>query len=400
LLTARGAPRGRVVHVKATAPAFAGAREVVPQGKALARSLYAARDAVYVQDLDGGVGRLRKFSGNGGGGAVSSVKLPFDGTLTFVFADPRRDGAIAALEGWVRPKEIVKVLPSGSTTPTNWVAQPAVDVSGFTSEQVFATAKDGTRIPVSLVYKKGIARDGSAPTMIDAYGSYAISFDPRFVPSSIAWLERGGVWAIAHVRGGGEYGREWHEAGRLLTKPNTWRDLIAAAEMLIAQRWTSPARLSIRGGSAGGITVGRALTERPDLFSAIISRVGVSNPLRFEFSQNGPPNIPEFGSVQTESGFKGLYEMDATIHVRNGEAYPAVLLTTGMTDPRVDPWQAAKMAARLQAASSSGKPVLLRVEFQAGHGIGSTRTQRDLEVADVYAFALWQAGVAGYQPPK
>jgi prolyl oligopeptidase len=400
LLTERGAPRGRVVYVKAGVPAFAGAREVVPQGKAVVRALDAARDAIYVQDLDGGIGRLRKFSGNGGGGAVSGVKLPFDGTLSFVFTDPRRDGAIAALESWVRPKEIVKVLPSGSTTSTDWAAKPAVDVSAFTSEQVYATAKDGTRIPVSLIYKKGLARDGSAPTMIDAYGSYAISSDPYFAPRSIAWLERGGVWAIAHVRGGGEYGREWHEAGRLLTKPNTWRDLIAAAEMLIAQRWTSPARLSIRGGAAGGITVGRALTERPDLFSAVISQVGISNPLRFEFSQNGPPNIPEFGSVQTESGFKGLYEMDATIHVRNGEAYPAVLLTTGLTDPRVDPWEAAKMAARLQAASSSGKPVLLRVEFQAGHGLGSTRAQRDLEVTDVYAFALWQAGVAGYQPAK
>jgi prolyl oligopeptidase len=400
LLTERDAPRGRVVHVKAAAPAFSGAREVVPQGKALMRALFAARDAVYVQELDGGVGRLRKFSGRGGGGTVSSVKLPFEGALTFIFADPRRDGVIAALESWVRPEEIIKVLPSGTTTPTAWVAKPPIDVSGFASEQVFATAKDGTRIPVSVVYKKGTPRDGSAPTMIDAYGSYAVSSDPYFAPRFIAWIERGGVWATAHVRGGGEYGREWHEAGRLLNKPNTWRDLIAAAELLVEQRWTSPSKLSIRGGSAGGITVGRALTERPDLFSAVISQVGVSNPLRAEFSQNGPPNVPEFGSVETENGFKGLYEMDAYAHVKDGERYPAVMLTTGITDPRVDPYQAAKMTARLQAATSSGKPVLLRVDYQAGHGLGSTRTQRDIETGDLFAFALWQAGVAGFQPGR
>ncbi len=200
------------------------------------------------------------------------------------------------------------------------------------------------------------------------------------------------------MRGGGEYGREWHEAGRLLNKPNTWRDLIAAAEMLVAKGWTHSSRLTIKGGSAGGITVGRAMTTRPDLFAAVISEVGVSNTLRAEFSQNGPPNVPEFGSVKTEDGFKGLLAMDAYTHVKDGERYPAVLLTTGMTDPRVDPWQAAKMAARLQAATASGKPVLLRVYFQAGHGLGSTRAQRDLEVADEYAFALWQSGVAGFQP--
>jgi prolyl oligopeptidase len=300
----------------------------------------------------------------------------------------------------VRPQQIIRLPASGRARRLPWVAAPAVDVSGYASEELFATAPDGTRIPVSVVFKKGTPRDGSAPTMIDAYGAYAISSDPYFAPRFLAWLERGGVWATAHVRGGGEYGRAWHEGGRLLTKPNTWRDLIAAAEMLIAQRWTRAERLSIRGGSAGGITVGRALTERPDLFSAVISQVGVSNALRAEFSQNGPPNVPEFGSVSTEAGFRGLVEMDAYGHVKDGERYPAVLLTTGVNDPRVDPWHAAKMTARLQAASRSGKPVLMRVDYQAGHGLGSTRQQRDAEFGDVFAFALWQAGVAGFQPGR
>jgi prolyl oligopeptidase len=234
--------------------------------------------------------------------------------------------------------------------------------------------------------------------LIDAYGSYGVTSDPYFGPRFLALLDRGGIWATAHVRGGGEFGREWHEGGRLLTKPNTWGDMIAAAEKLVADRWTSASKLAIRGGSAGGITVGRALTDRPDLFAAVISQVGVSNSLRAEFSQNGPPNVPEFGSVSTADGFKGLLAMDSYQHVKDGTKYPAVLLTTGMTDPRVDPWQAAKMAARLQKATASGKPVLLRVDFQAGHGLGSTRAQRDEEFSDIFAFIFWQVGAKGFQP--
>lgn len=353
LLTEKDAPRGRIVAVKGSDPAFAGAREVVPQGAALQRGLFAARATIYVQELDGGVGRLSKFVGNA---APVRVALPFDGAITLVVADPRVDGVIAATQSWVRPAEIVRIAASGQSRATPWAAKPPIDVSAYTSEEVFATARDGTKVPLSIVYRKGLAR------------------------------------------GRGEYGREWHEAGRKLNKPNTWRDLIDCAQSLVDERWTSPAKLSIRGGSAGGITMGRALTERPDLFSAVFSLVGVSNALRAEFSQNGPPNIPEYGSVKDEAGFRGLFEMDAYGHVVAGTKYPAVVLTTGLTDPRVNPWHAAKMTARLQAATTSGKPVLLRVDYQGGHGLGSTRDQRDRETADVYAFALWQAGVAGFQP--
>jgi prolyl oligopeptidase len=221
---------------------------------------------------------------------------------------------------------------------------------------------------------------------------------PYFNVRSIAFLEQGGVLATAHVRGGGEYGRRWWKAGQKLTKPNTWRDLINCCEALIRDGWTTPARLAIQGGSAGGITVGRALTERPALFAAVISDVGVSNPLRAEFSQNGPPNIEEFGTVTERDGFEALREMDALHAVRDGVRYPAVLLMTGLTDPRVAPWQVAKMTARLQEASASGNPVLLRVELEAGHGFGSTRTQVDAKRADEYAFVLWRAGIADFQP--
>lgn len=389
LISYNGAPRYKLLHVKADAPAVSGAKEIVPQGDAVIVGVFAAKDAIYIQDLSAGIGQLRKLKADG---SVETIALPFKGTIGTVFADAEQDGLWFTLQSWVKPIVVCRLEASGAVSETKLLPQPSIDVSGFESEEVFASAKDGVKVPLSIVYKKGTPRDGSAPVMLTAYGSYGITSDPAFVPRYIAWLEKGGVWAVAHVRGGGALGREWHEGGRLLTKHNTWGDLIACGEHLIAEKWTSAAKLCIRGGSAGGITVGRAMTDRPDLFAVVVSNVGVSNNLRAEFSQNGPPNIPEFGSVTTEDGFKGLFAMDSYTHVKDGVAYPAMLLTTGVTDPRVDPWQAGKMAARVQKATSSGKPVLLRVDFDAGHGIGSTRSQRDREEADTFAFALQQTG--------
>jgi prolyl oligopeptidase len=211
-------------------------------------------------------------------------------------------------------------------------------------------------------------------------------------------LERGAIFAVCHVRGGGEYGNAWHMAGYKLTKPNTWRDLIGCAKYLIARKYTSHSKLGIIGGSAGGITIGRAITEHPDLFAAATAEVGVMNPLRAQAYANGIVNVPEFGSVDTQAGFEDLYAMDSYLHVRNGVPYPAVLLTTGMNDPRVAPWMPAKMAARLQAASSSGKPVLLRVNYEGGHGFGATRKQEEDVYADFLSFFFWQFGMPGFQP--
>lgn len=394
LVTYKDAPRYRALHVKAGAPAISGATEAIPQGEAVLESLFTARDGVYIQYLDGGVARIKKLTDAG----LVDIALPFDGALGGIYTDNTRDGAFINLQSWVLPATIYEVRPDASVNETALVAKPAIDVSGFTSERLFATAKDGTKVPLSIVYRKDLARDGKAPVFLQAYGSYGINSEPYFGPRYMAWMEQGGVWATANVRGGGEYGREWHEQGRLLNKPNTWGDMIAGAEAVIAAGWASPATMAINGGSAGGIAVGRALTDRPDLFCAVVSQVGVSNNLRAEFGQNGPPNVPEFGSVTTEDGFKGLYAMDSTQHVKAGTAYPGVLLTTGWEDPRVDPWHAGKMAAYLQAATSSGRPILLRVDYEAGHGLGSTRAQRDREWADAFSFCLWQAGKDGFQP--
>ena len=204
--------------------------------------------------------------------------------------------------------------------------------------------------------------------------------------------------ATAHVRGGGEYGENWHLDGMMKTKLNTVRDFIACGQYLVDHKYTSSSRLVAEGGSAGGITVGRAMTIRPDLFGVVLDHVGMSDTLRSETEPNGPPNVVEFGSVKTEEGFHGLYGMSPYEHIVNGTPYPAVMFVTGANDPRVAPWHMMKMAARMQAATSSRNPVLLRIDYDAGHGMGSNRSQREVLLADTWAFALWQTGDSAFQP--
>jgi hypothetical protein len=230
-------------------------------------------------------------------------------------------------------------------------------------------------------------------------GAYAINEDPYFDPKSIAWLERGGLIAFAHVRGGGEYGEEWHQAAMMKNKANTWKDFIACGEYLVGKGYTSPARLAGRAGSAGGILIGRAITDRPDLFAAALDDVGLSDMIRDMFSGDGPLNVTEYGGLDTADGFHNLLEISAYYKVKDQVKYPAVLLTTGINDPRVVPWEPAKMAARLQAATASGRPILLRVDYQGGHGgIGGTSEQLREMAADAWSFLLWQFGDPTFQP--
>jgi prolyl oligopeptidase len=396
LLTHKGAPRFRVVKTTTTDPGFDHAVEAAPEGAGVAKSLSSARDGLYVQTLEGGVSGLYRLAPDG---RKTPIRLPFEGSIAYVATDPLADGCWFMLEGWVRPPVLCQAALDGAVTVTDIAPKPAIDVSRYDSQEVRVRARDGAMVPLSIIYAKDLKRDGKAPLLLDAYGAYGLDQDAGFIARALPWLDLGGVFAVAHVRGGGELGEAWHLAGKKLTKPNTWRDAIDCAEYLIAERWTSRGKLAVEGGSAGGILVGRFLTERPDLLSVAVSQVGVSNATRAEFSENGPDNVPEFGSVKDPDGFKGLLEMDAYQHVKDGAPYPAVLLTTGVQDPRVAPWEAGKMAARLQAATSSHRPVILRVETDAGHGIGSTRKQRDDETADTYAFILWQTGDPRFQPP-
>jgi prolyl oligopeptidase len=252
-------------------------------------------------------------------------------------------------------------------------------------------------VPLSLVQPK--SAKGARVTIIEAYGSYGISELADFSVRRAVAMKNGISYGICHVRGGGELGEAWRLGGKDANKHNTWDDLIACSEDLIARGVTSKTKLFIMGGSAGGITMGRALTERPDLFAGVLDLVPAGNTLRAEFSPNGPPNIPEFGTVSTEAGFKNLYEMDTITHLKKGVQYPPVMITTGLNDPRVSPWEPAKVAAALQASDTT-KPVLLRIDEEAGHGMGSTKTQTDNLAADVIAFVFWRAGLPEWQPSQ
>jgi prolyl oligopeptidase len=400
LVTHKGASRFKVTHTNLAHPDVAQAEVVLPPSEAVVRNVSAAQDAVYVQEIEGGIGRLVRIPY--GGGKPETVPLPFEGTVSVAASDPRVPGVLLDMTSWTKADKIYAYDP-GTKKITDTHLQPAGpfdDPTDVESVEVKARSYDGSLVPLSIVHKRGLKLDGSNPVLLDGYGSYGISEDPYFDPRFLAWLERGGVYAIAHVRGGGEYGEDWHLAGKKLTKPNTWRDFIACAEYLIENKYTSSAKLGIQGGSAGGITIGRSITERPDLFAAAIDAVPMSDTVRVEFTPNGPPNIPEFGSVKTLAGFEDLYAMSAYHHVRDGTRYPAVMLTTGFNDPRVISWEPGKLAARLQAATTSGKPILLRVDYDAGHGFGSTKTQSQELMSDEMSFLLWQFGMPGFQPNR
>jgi prolyl oligopeptidase len=388
LLSNRGHPRGRILKVSAQSPSVKSAREVVAESGLVLQGMVRAKDGLYVRAMDGGIGRVLRLDANG---RLANIPLPFDGTVPALAADPDAPGALMLLSGWLTPTAVWSIDAAGKLADTGLTPKPAIDTSPYTTERRFATAKDGTKIPYSLVYRKGLKKDGRNPAFISAYGSYgAAAYTPSFVGRSLALIDQGAIVGFANVRGGGEYGRDWHKAGQLGNKPNTWRDLIAVVEDMHKEGFTAPAHTAIGGRSAGGIPTGMALTERPDLFAAVVSGVGWHNPLRYVAEQNGFAEEPEWGAIRDKAGFAALKSIDSYQAVKDGGKYPAVLLTTGVTDPRVAPFHPAKMAARLQAASASGKPVLLRVDFDAGHGMGSTRAQQDAEAADTYAFILAQ----------
>ncbi|MFB3904228.1 MAG: prolyl oligopeptidase family serine peptidase [Acidobacteriota bacterium] len=378
------------VNRMSAVPDYAKAETIVPAGEPVVRDLFAAKDALYVQLMEGGIGRVLRFPFDGHGRA-QEIRVPFAGSVALSGAHPQIEGILLTLTSWTKAPRICEYQP-GFDALRDTKLQPLGkydDPADLVSNEVKVKSHDGVLVPLSIVHKKGIKLDGKNPALLQGYGAYGISSDPYFNVRSLAWLEKGGILAIAHVRGGGEYGEEWHMAGFKKTKPNTWKDFIACAEYLIQNKYTSPQYLAGTGGSAGGILIGRALTERPDLFAAAIPTVGCLDMLRAETTSNGVPNIPEFGTVKDPEEFKALYEMSTLCHVKDKEAYPTVLFTHGMNDPRVDPWHSAKAAASLQAASTSGKPILLRLNYETGHGIGTTKRQAQEEYADMLSFILW-----------
>ncbi len=401
-LVTTGGPAHTVVRVDLAEPAFDKAETVFAPTDMVVETVAAARDAIYIEAVDHAtmrVVRLPHGAGADGREAAPVATPPDEPSATIASARADVPGVLLKTQSWIRAGGLqlfdpqtgrlidARLSPEGKATP-EWL----------TFTETVVESHDGVRVPLSIIHRADIARDGSHPALIDGYGAYGFTFPMKFTPHRLAWLERGGVLAVAHIRGGGTFGRAWHHAGRRTTKPNTWKDFIACAEHLVEQGYTSNRRLCGHGRSAGGILIGRAVTERPDLFAAAHIGVGCTDMIRFEITKNGPPNIPEFGTVTEEAGFRGLLAMSTLHHIRDGVAYPAVVLTHGINDPRVAPWQSAKTAARLQEATTSDKPVLLRIDYHAGHGMGSTRRQQQEELADVWSFLLWQCGDPDFQP--
>ena len=399
LRTAKDAPRYKALRLTLPEADLARAEVLVPPGEAVVTGIQSARDALYITRRDGAVKRLWRVK-HAADAKLEEVPMPFEGNIGFADVKPWLDGAVLSLASWTRSASHYWLGPRDARpAPLELVPRGRFDApAGLTAREVKVKSHDGVEVPVSIVSRTDIKLDGRNPTMLYGYGAYGIVDEPSWTPRNLAWLEQGGVIAIAHVRGGGIYGDGWRRAGWKATKPNTWKDGIAVAQWLVDNGYTSASRLSIYGGSAGGIFVGRAITERPELFASAVVGVGNTDSIRSETRANGAGNIPEYGTVTIEEEFRALRAMSPYANIQPKSRYPAVLLEHGVNDSRVDVWMTLKFGTRLAASSVSGKPVLMRLEYDAGHGAGATREQAALRLADRWAFMLWQAGHPDFQP--
>ena len=397
MLTFKGASNRKLISVPLATPDLRNAKIEIPESAdASMEGIAVARDALYARMAVNGRSRMLRMPW---GSAAAPLAVPYDGWIYDMTADPLRDGVTININGWTRPGSLYAFdAAAGAFAPTGIGTTTNADYSGVTAEEVEAASSDGTMVPLSILRRADLKLDGSHPAIVYGYGGYGFSQNPSFVPNRLAWLERGGVYAVCHVRGGSEKGYQWQASGTHEHKMNGVHDFEACAQYLIDNHYTTSGRVSGVAVSMGGILIGRAITERPDLWSAANVAVGIDNPIRMLAAENGANQKAELGDPDTEAGFKSIYEMDPYQHVKPGTAYPATILTIGLNDRRVAPWMTAKMAAAMQAATTSGKPVLIRVEGDAGHGIGSTRDQASTERADVYSFFLAAAGDPAFQP--
>ena len=393
LLSRAEAPRGKILRLPLEVPELRNAAEIVSAGEAVIEQTVPSNDALYTGDLLGGPSQIRRFDLNGKNATVipipqiSSVQEMLaleNGSLLF------RDVSYTAPAAWFQ-------CSAGKTDPAKTALRSTspVSLADIEVRRELATSKDGTKIPLNILFRKGTKRDGQNPTLLYGYGGYGISMSPNFDFTRRLWFNLGGVYVVANIRGGGEFGEEWHKAGNLTKKQNAFDDFAAAAEYLIKEKYTRSEKLAIQGGSNGGLLMGALITQRPDLFRAVVSSVGIYDMLRVELAPNGAFNVTEFGTVQNPEQFKALYAYSPYHHVVDGTKYPAVLMMTGANDGRVAPYHSRKMTARLIAANKSENPILLRTSSSAGHGIGTALSERIKQVADIYAFLFAQLGMTG-----
>jgi prolyl oligopeptidase len=391
LVSRADAPRGKILRLPLDVPELKNAAEIVAPGDAVIEQIVPSTDALYVGELLGGPSQMRRFDLNGKNqttipispiSALEEMRDLEDGSLLFravSYTEPQ-----AWFHCFTGKAEPVKTALR-STSP--------VSLADIEVRREFATSKDGTKIPLNILSRKGMKRDGNNPTLLYGYGGYGISMSPNFDFTRRLWFDRGGVYVVANIRGGGEFGEEWHKAGNLTKKQNVFDDFAAAAEYLIKEKYTRPEKLAIQGGSNGGLLMGAMITQHPDLFRAVVSSVGIYDMLRVELAPNGAFNVTEFGTVKNPEQFKALYAYSPYHHVVDGTKYPAVLMMTGANDGRVAPYHSRKMTARLLGANKSENPILLRTSSSAGHGIGTALSERIKQLADIYAFLFAQLGM-------
>ncbi|HSD67050.1 MAG TPA: prolyl oligopeptidase family serine peptidase [Vicinamibacteria bacterium] len=406
LLSRAGAPRGRLLTLalRPDGP-LAPPRPFLPEGDGVLETSFLwnatsnivpAGERLYVVEQAGGPQRVRVLDRSGR--PLGVVPLPEASAVYQVLPEPGRDTLLVLGASWVEPATWYRFEPgvdgsAGRLGKTALSVEYPISLRDATVSREWAVSRDGTRVPLTVVAPKGARHDGTGFALLTGYGGYGIDQTPYFDPGLRIWLDHGGAFAVANLRGGGEFGQAWHDAGRLLKKQNVFDDFVACAEHLVKAGYASPRRLAIEGGSNGGLLMGAVLTQRPDLFGAVVSHVGIYDMLRFELSPNGAFNVPEFGSVKEPDQFRALLAYSPYHNVKDGAAYPPVLLPTGANDPRVDPMHSRKMAARLQAATGGRSLVLLRASASSGHGIGTALDERIALEADVWAFLLAQLGV-------
>lgn len=401
LLSRKNAPRGRILRLPLTQLDLSQAKIVVPQSsgvgsdedsRASIENFVVAPGRLYVIDIVGGPSRVRVFDTKGQ--ALPAPPLPPISSVRQVISLGDRN-LLFHTSTYIDPPAWYRYdAASGKASRTALFNTSAVKFDDTEVVREFATSKDGTRVPINIIRRKGTRLDGNNPVLLGGYGGFDFNTQPLFLGSHARlWLDQGGILAEANLRGGGEYGEEWHEAGNLTHKQNVFDDFLACAQLLIDRKYTSPAHLAILGGSNGGLLMGAAFTQRPDLFRAVVSEVGIYDMLRVELDPNGAFNVTEFGTVKDPSQFNALYAYSPYHHVKDGTAYPAVLFTTGENDHRVDPMQSRKMTARLQAASSSNHPILLRTSSTAGHGFGAALEEQIDQEADILSFLFDQLGI-------
>ncbi|HEY3122376.1 MAG TPA: prolyl oligopeptidase family serine peptidase [Vicinamibacteria bacterium] len=392
LLSKKGAPKGKLVRLPVGQTGLAGATVVLPEGDAVLGEFLPAKSRLYVVEQAGGPTRLRALALNGAPiGPVATLPIS---TVAGLVRLGDGDDILFANTSFVEPLAWYRLTAADGAVKKTALAQTSPwDFSGVEVVREQAISADGTRVPLTVLRPNGIALDGSNPTLLTGYGGFGLAITPGFSRVSAAWLEQGGVKAIANLRGGSEFGEDWHKAGALTHKQNVFDDFYACARLLIEKGYTRPEKLAIQGGSNGGLLVGAALTQHPEAYKAVVAQVGYYDSLRVEAAPNGVFNTTEYGSVKDPEQFKALYAYSPYHHVKDGTQYPAILFMTGANDPRVDPFHSRKMVARLQA-SGTRQPVLLRTTSKAGHGFGTALGEAIAQSVDYHAFLFDQLGVA------